>query len=130
MNKKKEMIIGIVGFFICLFILIKSFMFLGDVVVPEVIDSDMADNLKMKLAYIESYIKDFESVNITFPDNENIVIDEQGYIRNSNFKQPNSGYIIKNKNGQIEYKLYDNGYCLSKLIHEQKGKIKKGKCDE
>ena len=37
MNKKKEMIIGIVGFFICLFILIKSFMFLGDVVVPEVI---------------------------------------------------------------------------------------------
>lgn len=130
MNKKKEMIIGIVGFFICLFILIKSFMFLGDVVVPEVIDSDMADNLKMKLAYIESYIKDFESVNITFPDNENIVIDEQGYIRNSNFKQPNSGYIIKNKNGQIEYKLYDNGYCLYKLIHEQKGKIKKGKCDE
>ena len=39
-------------------------------------------------------------------------------------------YIIKNKNGQIEYKLYDNGYCLSKLIHEQKGKIKKGECDE
>jgi hypothetical protein len=95
MNNKKK-IIEYIGIIIVVYLAIKIFSFLIFDMPKTIGEYDKMDDLKIKINYITSHLKNMEKENeiiIKFPDHNNIVVDQNGNIIGTEIKQPKSGYI-------------------------------------
>jgi hypothetical protein len=131
MNKMKK-IIEYIGIIIVVYLAIKIFSFLIFDMPKTIGEYDKMDDLKIKINYITSHLKNMEKENeiiIKFPDHNNIIVDQNGNIIGTEIKQPKSGYIKITPDNKIEYKINDNNYCIIKLLNEERNRIFEGECN-